>query len=53
MKFSDSSIGHFKELAKRELGLMLSDDEAQEYADRIITLVRAVVEQPQPRGRDP
>lgn len=53
MTLSDAAIGRFKVLAKRELGLDLSDAEAQDYATRLITLVRAVVESPQARGRSP
>lgn len=52
MKLSDASIGRFKELAQRE-GLVLSDDEAREYAGRILTLVQAVMEDQPQRERGP
>lgn len=54
MKLSDASIGRFKLLVKKELGLDLSDAEAKDAANRVLTLVRAVVESPpQARGRGP
>jgi len=53
MKLSDDSIGRFKALVKKELGLELSDAQAEEYANRVLTLVRAVVESPPQRERGP
>jgi hypothetical protein len=53
MTLSAAAIGRFKVLAKKELNLDLTDAEAGGYATRLLTLVRAVVEAPQPRGRGP
>ncbi|MEK7218593.1 MAG: hypothetical protein AAB728_03970 [Patescibacteria group bacterium] len=53
MKLSNASIGRFKVLAKRELGLELSDAQAEEYANRVLALIRAIVESPPQRERGP
>lgn len=52
MKLTDAAVGRFKELAKQE-GINLSDDEAREYASRILTLVQVVVESAPQRERGP
>lgn len=53
MTLSADAIGRFHEVWKKEFpDIELTDAEAQEYASRLITLVRAVVEA-QPRGRGP
>jgi hypothetical protein len=53
MTVSPSGLRRFQELAKRELGLELSDAEAADAANRVLTLVRAVVESPPQRERGP
>lgn len=53
MRLTAAAIGRFKVLAKRELGLELSDVEAEAEASRLLTLIRVVVERPTPRGRGP
>jgi len=53
MTISPAGLRRFKELAKTELGLELSDVEAEDYANRVLTLVRVIVESPPPRERPP
>jgi len=53
MTISPAGLRRFQELAKRELGLDLSDAETEEYANRVLTLVRAIVESPPQRERGP
>ncbi len=42
MEFDSAAIGEFKELYYQEYGIVLTDEEAVEYATRLIQLVRAV-----------
>jgi hypothetical protein len=53
MKLTDAAIGRFRAVWEMEFPSMgLTDAEAQEYAGRLLTLVRVVSEGP-PRGRSP
>ena len=43
MKFTDSDIGEFQALWKKEVGIEISLSQAREYAENIVGLVEIVI----------